>query len=113
MPLFRSKAKITGETVRDDFNDIHAVMHYTRAAHFLGLWESERTLIRRHFPDPGVSLLEAGCGAGRATIGLWHEGYRRVTAWVVDPQHASALRRTRVRACLLFGNAQCGHQIAP
>ena len=81
MPLFRSKAKITGETVRDDFNEIHAVMHYTRAAHFLGLWESERTLIRRHFPDPGVSLLEAGCGAGRATIGLWHEGYRRVTAF--------------------------------
>ena len=81
MPLFRSKAKITGETVQADFNDIHAVMHYTRAAHFLGLWESERTLIRRHFPDPAASLLEAGCGAGRATIGLWHEGYRRVTAF--------------------------------
>ncbi len=81
MSLFRSKAKITGETVRDDFNDIHAVMHYTRAAHFLGLWRSERLLISRHFPDPSTRLLEAGCGAGRATIGLWHEGYRQVTAF--------------------------------
>ena len=73
--------KITGETVRADFNAIEAVLHYTRAAHFLGLWESERVLIRRHFPDPGVRLLEAGCGAGRVTIGLWHEGYRHVTGF--------------------------------
>ena len=57
--------KITGETVRADFNDPAAVLHYTRAAHFLGLWESERSLIRRHFPDPSARLLEAGCGAGR------------------------------------------------
>ncbi len=73
--------KITGETVRADFNDPAAVLHYTRAAHFLGLWESERSLIRRHFPDPSARLLEAGCGAGRVTAGLWHEGYRHLTGF--------------------------------
>lgn len=74
-------AKITGETVRADFNAIDTVIHYTRAAHFLGLWQSERILIERHFPDHDAPLLEAGCGAGRATIGLWHLGYHHLTAF--------------------------------
>ena len=73
--------KISSATVRADFNDPSAVIHYTRAAHFLGLWESERILIRRFFPDLGSRLLEAGCGAGRATIGLWDLGYTRLTAF--------------------------------
>ena len=29
-------AKVSKETVRADFNDPSAVIHYTRAAHFLG-----------------------------------------------------------------------------
>jgi len=72
---------ITSETVRDDFNDIAAVLHYTRAAHFLGLWESERLLIERYFTDRSAPLLEAGCGAGRVTLGLWHLGYTNLTAF--------------------------------
>ncbi len=74
-------AKITGETVRADFNSINAVLHYARAAHFLGLWESERILIGKYFPDCGARLLEAGCGAGRVTAGLWHMGYRHITGF--------------------------------
>lgn len=73
--------KIDGTTVCDDFNAISAVIHYARAAHFLGLWESERLLIERHFPDRGARLLEAGCGAGRVTAGLWHLGYRHLTGF--------------------------------
>lgn len=73
--------KISATTVRDDFNDLVAVMHYTRAAHDLGLWNSERTLIERHFPDRTAPLLEAGCGAGRVTLGLWNLGYRNLTAF--------------------------------
>jgi len=72
---------VSGDTVREDFNAIEAVLHYTRAAHFLGLWRSEKLLIRRHFPDESARLLEAGCGAGRVSIGLWHEGYRHLTAF--------------------------------
>lgn len=73
--------KITAATVRADFNDPVTVVHYARAAHFLGLWESERILIERFFPDKNARLLEAGCGAGRATLGLWHLGYRDLTAF--------------------------------
>ncbi len=73
--------KITAATVRADFNDLTAVLHYTRAAHELGLWQSERALIERYFPERGAPLLEAGCGAGRVTIGLWEMGYRNVTAF--------------------------------
>jgi SAM-dependent methyltransferase len=73
--------KISAETVRADFNDLLAVIHYTRAAHDLGLWESERILIERFFPDRGGRLLEAGCGAGRVAIGLWGLGFRAVTAF--------------------------------
>ena len=73
--------KITAATVRADFNDAVAVAHYARAAHFLGLWESERVLIERFFPDKSAALLEAGCGAGRATLGLWQLGYTNLTAF--------------------------------
>ena len=37
--------KISADTVRADFNDPIAVVHYARAAHFLGLWKSELLLI--------------------------------------------------------------------
>src|SRR6186713_3055653 len=76
-----SDAKINGETVRDDFNAINTVLHYTRAAHFIGLWKSEVALIERYFPSKDARLLEAGCGAGRVAVGLWHQGYRNVTAF--------------------------------
>ncbi|MBK8476518.1 MAG: class I SAM-dependent methyltransferase [Opitutaceae bacterium] len=54
---------------------------YTRAAHRLGLWKSERLLIERFFPDLAAPLLEAGCGAGRATFGLRELGYSDLTAF--------------------------------
>ena len=73
--------KISAETVRADFNDLVSVVHYTRAAHDLGLWASERTLIERFLPDRKAPLLEAGCGAGRGTLGLWALGYRNLTAF--------------------------------
>jgi SAM-dependent methyltransferase len=90
--------KITSETVRADFNDPVAVVHYTRAAHFLGLWKSEQLLIQRFFPDKAAHLLEAGCGSGRVTLGLWHDGYHHLTAFdfaeeLVDQARHLALER--------------------
>lgn len=73
--------KITGATVRDDFNAIPTVIHYTKAAHDIGLWKSELRLILEYFPDRDAHLLEAGCGAGRVAVGLWQHGYRRLTAF--------------------------------
>lgn len=90
--------KISAETVRADFNDLQAVVHYTRAAHELGLWKSERTLIERFFPLLNAPLLEAGCGAGRVTLGLWELGYRQLTAFdfaeeLVDQARSLAIER--------------------
>src|ERR1035437_5055160 len=73
--------QIDGATVRDDFNSINTVLHYARAAHFIGLWKSELALIERFLPDRTLNLLEAGCGAGRGAVGLWHQGYRNITAF--------------------------------
>jgi SAM-dependent methyltransferase len=73
--------KITAATVRADFNDPLAVVHYAHAAHNIGLWESERLLIDCFFPEKTARLLEAGCGAGRVTLGLWELGYRHLTAF--------------------------------
>jgi SAM-dependent methyltransferase len=72
--------KITSATVRDSFNDSTVVWHYTRAAHQLGLWASERFLIEQWFPDRTAPLLELGCGAGRVSFGLWDLGYHDLIA---------------------------------
>lgn len=102
--------KITAETVRADFNDLPAVVHYTRAAHELGLWASERVWIERHLPDRTAPLLEAGCGAGRVTLGLWELGYHRLTAFdfaaeLVDQARSLAIERRAEAITLLHADA--------
>jgi SAM-dependent methyltransferase len=71
----------SGAQVRESFNGIESIVHYTRAAHCLGLWKSERQVIERFLPGPSTRVLEAGCGAGRATLGLWSMGYRAIHAF--------------------------------
>jgi SAM-dependent methyltransferase len=71
----------SGDEVKASFNGIPSVLHYTRAAHFLGLWNSEKLLIQRFLPDLESELVEAGCGAGRVALGLWKLGYRRIVAF--------------------------------
>lgn len=73
--------KVTSDTVRGHFNEIPSILYYTRAAHFLGLWKSERLMIERFLPDPSTRILEAGCGAGRVAVALWRLGYRRLSAF--------------------------------
>ena len=101
-------SRITGETVRGDFNDPAAVVHYARAAHFLGLWASERILIERFFPDRKARLLEAGCGAGRATVGMWDMGYHNLTAFDFAAEQldqAKSLARERAAEGIRFALA--------
>lgn len=102
--------KISATTVRTDFSDLTAVLHYTRAAHDLGLWQSERILIERYFSHRGLSLLEAGCGAGRVTLGLWNLGYRKLTAFdfaaeLVDQARALAAERGAARIRFALADA--------
>lgn len=77
-------SQISPRQVRADFNDLRAVVHYARAAHELGLWNSEHAVFADHLPRPRARharILEAGCGAGRVTLGLWELGYRRIHAF--------------------------------
>lgn len=102
--------KISAEQVRADFNDLLSVVHYTRAAHELGLWASERALIERFFPDRTAPLLEAGCGAGRVTLGLWQLGYRHLTAFdfaaeLVDQARSLAIERQAEAITFLHADA--------
>lgn len=104
------RGKITAATVRADFNDLTAVVHYTRAAHELGLWRSERRLVERFFPDRSAPLLEAGCGAGRVTLGLWELGYRNLTAFdfaeeLVDQARSLAAERRAEAIAFLHADA--------
>jgi SAM-dependent methyltransferase len=104
------KRKINAETVRADFNDLASVVHYTRAAHELGLWASERVLIERFFPDRDARLLEAGCGAGRVTVGLWELGYHHLTAFdfaeeLVDQARSLAAERRADAIAFLHADA--------
>jgi SAM-dependent methyltransferase len=94
----KSPRPITAAQVRRDFNDLRAVVHYAQAAHRLGLWASERIMIERHFPDRAAPLLEAGCGAGRVSVGLAAIGYQNLTAFdfaqeLVDQAIALAAER--------------------
>jgi ubiquinone/menaquinone biosynthesis C-methylase UbiE len=102
--------KITAQTVRADFNDLAAVVHYTKAAHALGLWASEHTLIQRFFPDLQSPLLEAGCGAGRVTLGLWQIGYRHITAFdfaeeLLDQARSLAIERAATAITFVHADA--------
>ena len=74
-------SKLTGETVRADFNSVESVLHYTRSVDRVGLWASELAMIERCFPKKSARLLEAGCGTGRGTLGLAELGYRRIIAF--------------------------------
>jgi len=104
-------ARVGGKTVRDDFNDLRAVIHYTKAAHELGLWASERMLIERLFPNKRALLLEAGCGAGRVSVALAESGYTRLTAFdfseelLAQAQSLIHERKLTRRVTLFFADA--------
>jgi len=55
------------KTSYSDPNDIKCYMK-------VGLWPSEEALIDK-FLDPGISILDIGCGAGRTSIALAKKGY--------------------------------------
>jgi len=103
--------RVGGKTVREDFNDLRAVIHYTKAAHELGLWASERILIERFFPDKRARLIEAGCGAGRVSVALAERGYTRLTAFdfseelLAQAQSLIHERRLARRVRLFFADA--------
>ena len=88
--------KIDGGTVREDFNAISAVLHYTKAAHFVGLWKSELTMITQHLPDRDARLLEAGCGAGRVAVAsAWQDSATVEPSALSAPSPQNSVRPNR------------------
>lgn len=52
-------------------------LHYARAAVRVGLWTSERLVIRQYL-QPHQRILELGCGGGRVALGLLHLGFTQL-----------------------------------
>ena len=48
--------------------------HYQKATEKVGLWNSEKVVFSKTFPDKSCKLLELGCGTGRISFGLWRLG---------------------------------------
>jgi len=66
--------KVDTEFIRKSFTTEKTVSDYTRAVKEIGLWESEKIMIKKYF-NPENRILDIGCGAGRTTIGLYRLGY--------------------------------------
>ena len=69
--------KVDTEFIRKSFNTEKTVSDYTRAVKEIGLWESEKMMIKKYF-NPKDQILDIGCGAGRTTIGFYELGYHLV-----------------------------------
>jgi SAM-dependent methyltransferase len=65
----------------------------------VGLWRSERLLIRR-WVSRTCRVLDLGCGAGRTTIGLARLGYSRIEGVDLSPRLIAAARTLAAAAGL-------------
>ncbi|MFH1938543.1 MAG: class I SAM-dependent methyltransferase [bacterium] len=66
--------KVDTEFIRKSFTTEKTVSDYTKAVKEIGLWDSEKMMIKKYF-KPEDRILDIGCGAGRTTIGLYEFGY--------------------------------------
>ena len=102
--------KVNTEFIRKSFTTEKTVSDYTKAVKEIGLWESEKMVIKRYF-NPEDRILDIGCGAGRTTIGLYKLGYHLIEG--LDLSEAMIVQARRISKELNYniifsvGNAAC------
>lgn len=102
--------KIDTAFIRKSFTSEKTVLDYTRAVREIGLWESEKMMIKKYF-NPEKRILDIGCGAGRTTIGLYKLGYHLVEG--LDLSEAMIMQARRISKELNYnitfraGDAAC------
>ncbi|MCH8475031.1 MAG: class I SAM-dependent methyltransferase [Opitutales bacterium] len=67
------------------------VQAHVEATETVGLWESEKILAHHFFPKNG-RILDLGCGAGRASLGLVQLGFTEVEGVDVAPEMVAAAK---------------------
>ena len=102
--------KVDTEFVRKSFTTEKTVSDYTKTVKKIGLWESEKMMIKKYF-NPEDRILDIGCGAGRTTIGLYKLGYHLVEG--LDLSEAMIVQARRISKELNYnitfsvGDAAC------
>ena len=72
--------KVSSSEILNYFSDSSVLEHYQEASEQVGLWDSEKIVFSKTFPDLDLNLLELGCGTGRISFGLWKRGYTNLMA---------------------------------
>ena len=85
--------KVDTEFIRKSFTTEKTVLDYAKAVKEIGLWESEKMMIKKYF-NPEKRILDIGCGAGRTTIGLYEFGYHFVEG--LDLSEAMIVQARRI-----------------
>lgn len=76
--------KINNEYMVKSFDGCSA--SYDIATVKVGLWESEKDLILKHFSDKNKKVLDVGCGAGRTSLAMEVLGYKDIVAVDFSPK---------------------------
>ena len=84
--------KLSPGFVQASWEDSNHVRKYRQAVAAVGLWESEKALIQRHWPAD-AALLDAGCGAGRVALALSDLGFAEVTGCDLSATMIAAARQ--------------------
>ena len=102
--------KVDTGFIRKSFTTEKTVSDYAKAVTEIGLWESEKIMIKKYF-NPESRILDIGCGAGRTTIGLYELGYHLIEG--LDLSEAMIVQAKRISKELKYditfsvGDAAC------
>lgn len=97
--------KINNEYMEDSFNNLaKEYLEYNK----VGLWESEKKLIKKYFTNKNKSILDMGCGSGRTTFGLEQLEYQNIVAVdFASKMIAEAKEQQKLNSIIKFEIGNC------